>query len=353
MKFRFFYSNKQVLKASYYNAIIIVVKVLSGIITSKVVATILGPSGLALLGNLRNFIQASSSFTAEGYHNGTIRYIAEYSDNKYQKDRITATIFQLSIGIALVIGIILWLFSSIWSHLLFQTENYAYVIKILGVGLPFFSLNLLIIYILNGLEHYRKLVIVNSILSIVNMSVTVFFIIQYGLEGGLVGVIVGPVLVFIFNFFALGEDRRILNTIFRFDLFSVDVLKNMNIYLLMAIYAIAISSISFLLIRNLIIEKLGIQEAGYWEAVNRISTYYLMFFISLMSFYLLPRLSKSNEFKVFKQELRSFYSISIPLLMIGLVAIYFLRFFLLKLFLSEEFLPASHLFFWQLIARFH
>lgn len=352
MKFRIFYSNKQVLKASYYNAIIIVVKVLSGIITSKVVASILGPSGLALFGNLRNFIQASSSFTAEGYQNGTIRYIAQYSDNKDQKDRITATIFQLSIGMALVIGIILWLFSSTWSHLLFQTENYTYVIKILGIGLPFFSLNLLIIYILNGLEHYRKLVIVNSILSIVNMSITVFFIIQYGIEGGLVGVIVGPILVFIFNFFALGEDRNLLNTVFRFDLFSIDVLKNMNLYLLMAVYSTVIVSITFLLIRNLIIEKLGTTDAGFWEAMNRISSFYLMFFISMTSFYLLPRLSKTNEFKILKKELKGFYSISIPLLIVGFIIIYFLRFFLLRLLLSEEFLPTSHLFFWQMIGDF-
>lgn len=352
MKLRFLNFNKQLLKASYFNSIIVAVKLISGIVTSKVVASFLGPSGLALIGNLKNFIQTASSFTAEGYQNGVIRYVSEHSDDKVEKDKITATIFQLSIAVAIIIAIVLWMFSSTWSRLLFQTENYAYVIKLIGVALPFFSLNLIIIFILNGLEQYKKLVIVNSILSLVNMATTVLAIIQFGFVGGLIGVIAGPILVFIINFFALGKDRVLLNTIFRIDLFSYQILKNMNLYLFLAIYGIAISSITFLFLRNLIIEKLGTQEAGYWEAMNMISTYYLMFFISLMSFYLLPRLSKSNEFKVFKQELKSFYSITIPLLVLGLVAIYFLRFFLLKLFLSIEFIPASELFFWQLVASF-
>ena len=134
MKFRFLNFNKQVLKASYFNIIIVAVKVLSAIITSKVVAIFLGPSGLALLGNLKNFIQTASSFTAEGYQNGVIRYVSEYSEDKSEKDKIIATIFQLSIGISIIIAIILWSFASIWSKFLFQTESYAYVIKVLGIG---------------------------------------------------------------------------------------------------------------------------------------------------------------------------------------------------------------------------
>ena len=352
MKFSFLNFSNKVIKASYFNAIIVAVKLLSGLVSSKVVAIFLGPIGLALFGNLKNFIQSASSFTAEGYQNGVIRYIAEFSDNEEHKNRITATVFQLSLGVSILIGMILWVFASFWSNFLFQTEDYSYIIKIVGIGLPFFSFNLLIIYILNGLELYKKLVIVSSVLSIINMAVTVLAIVMFGLIGGLISVILGPVFVFIINLFALGKEQKVLNTILRFDLFSFQILKNMNLYLLMAIFAIAISSITFILIRNLIIEKLGTQEAGYWEAMNRISTYYLMFFISMMSFYLLPRLSKTDDFKIFKKELKEFYSISIPLLIISLVLIYYARFFLLKVLLSAEFLPTSDLFFWQLVAGF-
>ena len=113
-----------------------------------------------------------------------------------------------------------------------------------------------------------------------------------------------------------------------------------------------IKSITFLLIRNLIIENLSVEEAGYWEAMNRISSFYLMFFISLTSFYLLPRLSKTNSFEIFKKEVKSFYILIIPLIIIAFTLIYFLRYFLLNFLLSEEFIPTSELFFWRLIGDF-
>ncbi|MFC4721529.1 O-antigen translocase [Geojedonia litorea] len=346
------FEHRLLIKSSFYNAIIVGVKAISGMITFKAFAYFLGPSGFALLGNLKNFTQIVSSFTAEGYQNGTIRYISEHSENEKQKNKIIATIFILSLGFAFLIGFILLLFSKTWSGILFKTEDYDYVIKVLGIGLPFLSFNLIIIYILNGLERYKKLVVVNSVLSIGNTIISVLFIIKYGLAGGLIAVIMGPVAVFVINLFALGEDRVLLYNAFRLRLFSFDVVKKMNVYLLMSIYATTIVSITFLLIRNLIIEKLGTVEAGYWEAMNRLSAFYLIFFISLTSFYLLPRLSKINEWKVFKKELKGFYTFIIPALLICFTLIYLLRFFLLRVFLSEEFLPTSTLFFWQLIGDF-
>tara|TARA_R110002050_G_scaffold300276_1_gene468471 strand:- start:44702 stop:45994 length:1293 start_codon:yes stop_codon:yes gene_type:complete len=351
MKLRFLNSNL-LFKASFFNAIIVVLKMFCGIITSKVVASFLGPTGLALLGNFKNFTQLVLSFTATGYQNGTVRYISEFSHKNRDKNKITTTIFQLSLGLALLIGIILWMFSKTWSIYLFKSEDYNNAIKILAIGLPFLSFNFIIVYILNGLERYKKLVIINSIFSIVNMLVIVILVIDHQLTGALLGVILGPVIVFILSLFVLGEEKKNIFNIFKFKLFSFKVLKKMNIYFLMSIYSAVIVSITFLLIRNLIIEKLSIQEAGYWEAMNRISSFYLMFFISLTSFYLLPRLSKINDFKVFKKEIKGFYILIIPLLLISFILIYFLRYFLLKLFLTEEFLPTSILFFWQLIGDF-
>ncbi|WP_406683346.1 O-antigen translocase [Seonamhaeicola sp. MEBiC1930] len=351
MKFNFFGSSR-LLKASYYNALLVLVKVLSGIISSKVVAVYLGPSGLALLGNLKSFLGTASSFTAEGYQNGIIRYVSENSEETSRKAKITTTVFQLSTLFSILIGLILWFFSITWSQYLFKTADYDFIIKIVAIGLPFWSFNLLIIYILNGLENYKKLVAVSSVLSIVNMLTSILLIIKFNLIGGLIAVILGPVIVFVVNIIVLGSERHILLNLFKFKLFKFYVVKDMSAYLLMAIYSTAIVSITVLLIRNLIIEKLSIDEAGYWEAMNRISTFYLMFFTSLTSFYLLPRLSKISDSRVFKSELKGFYSLSIPLLVVSFIIIYFLRFFILKLLLSDDFLPTSSLFFWQLVGDF-
>lgn len=343
---------KQLFKASYYNALIVVFKVVSGLALSKVVAYFLGPSGLASLGNLRNFVMIATGFTAEGYQNGTVRYVSEFSDQKEEKEKVISTIFQISLYISIVIGIVLWVFSKSFSNYLFQTDSFAYVVKSFSIGLPFLSVNLLLIYILNGLENYKKLVLVNASLSVGGMLISVILISRYNLSGAFIGVTLSPIVVFIINLLFLGRERSILDNIFKTNLFSFKVLKNMNAYFIMATYSTVIVSITFLLIRNTIIKKLNIEEAGYWEAMNRISSFYIMFFLSLTSFYLLPQFSKTNNFKVFKKKIKEFYVLSIPLLLILFTAIYFLRFFLLKLLLSESFLPTSSLFFWQLVGDF-
>jgi len=346
------YNFSLLFKASYFNAVIVLVKVICGLIVSKAVAIFMGPAGLALLGNLKSFTETAISFTSVGYQNGTIRYISEYSKDVNQRNRITATVLQLSFCCSLLIGVLLWGFSNYWSLVLFKSTEYTYVPKILAFGLPFLSFNLISIYILNGLEKFKKLVIVNSVLNITQMLFVVCLVINYNLKGGLIGTIIGPIFVFLFNLMALGNDRTLLLNLFKTSFFSKKVVENISVYFFMAIYSSAIVSINLLLIRNLIIEKLNVLEAGYWEAMNRISSFYIMFFISLTSFYLLPRLSKINDFKVFKEELKSFYTLCVPLLIIVFVTIYFLRFFLLKLLLNDEFLPTSNLFFWKLIGDF-
>lgn len=288
------------LKASFYNFIIVAIKVISGIVVSKVFAVFLGPTGLALIGNFRNFIKLAFGFTAEGYQSGTIRYISENHSTALNKKKIVATIFQLSLMFSISIGIFSFCFSNFLSEFLFQTSNYAKYLKLFGLGLPFMSFNLLIIYVLNGIENYKGVTIITSILFLINMFFNVLFAINWQLEGALIALTIGPVVAFFINIMALGNDRYILLDAFNYNNFSISVLKKMNIYLLMSVYSVVIVSTTFLSIRNLIIKKLSIIDAGYWEAMNRISSFYLMFFISLTSFYLLPKLSKTHNLKTSK-----------------------------------------------------
>ncbi len=50
-------------------------------------------------------------------------------------------------------------------------------------------------------------------------------------------------------------------------------------------------------IRNYIIKVEGMEAAGYWEAMNRISVYYLMFVNSIMTLYFLPRFQEIENKK--------------------------------------------------------
>lgn len=337
------------LKASFYNGIIISVKIFNGFLLSKITAFFLGPSGLALLGNLSNLIQTALGFTAEGYQNGTIRYISELGEQQSEERKIIATLYQLSVLISSVIAVFFIAFAKYISFYLFNTFDYASVIQCIALGLPFLSINLITLYILNGKENYFRLVQLNVVLSIVSVVATYMSAKYFSLYGVLISMGIIPVFVFIINYISLGKDRYLLKFFFKFKYFSFDILSKMSAYFIMAVYSIVIISVTMILIRNLIIEHLGLKEAGYWEAMNKISSFYVMFFISLTSFYLLPQFSKTNEFKGFKRKIIGFYKLSIPLALLFFSLIYFFRNLILEIVLSKEFLPTSKLFFYRIL----
>ena len=108
----------------------------------------------------------------------------------------------------------------------------------------------------------------------------------------------------------------------------------------------------FIVIRNYIIESEGMKEAGFWEAMNRISSYYLMFINSIMALYFLPRFTEIDSKKEFRKEVFSFYKKVMPIIGFGFLIIYFLRPFFVTLFLTQEFSAVQDLFGWQLLGDF-
>lgn len=130
--------------------------------------------------------------------------------------------------------------------------------------------------------------------------------------------------------------------------FDANVIKNLSAYSLMALVSSVCGPLVFLAIRNNVIEVLGIAQAGYWEAITRVSTYYLMFISSILTVYFFPKLAHSTNAKATKNVFKSYYTGILPLFVIGLIVLYFLRFFIVRLLFSPEFLPVAGLFFWQL-----
>jgi PST family polysaccharide transporter len=95
--------------------------------------------------------------------------------------------------------------------------------------------------------------------------------------------------------------------------------------------------------------NLGIEQAGFWEAMGRISSYYFLFISSIIGIYFLPKLTIATTNQETKSLFWEYYKGILPVFIIGVVIIYFLRDFIVQLLFTKEFLPVSKLFFWQLV----
>jgi len=347
------YINKNVLfKVASLNSVSVLVRIIAGFFTSKAIAIYIGPEGMALIGNLRNFLSSVQSFATLGLYNGVVKYIAEFKSKSTELAKLLSTVYYVGFVSTFTICLLVYYNAEyINSTVFLGYTNYTYVIKILALALPFYSLNMLTFSIMNGYSKYRMLLIINIIGQILGLLVTLLLIYQNSLDGALISVVISPSLIFLITFVGIVNQKNLASFIDA-DKVSLDYLGKLSAYSIMALVSAIALPLVFINIRNYIGDNVGLQEAGYWEAMNRISTYYLMFVNSLMALYILPRFSEINTVKEFRKEVFSFYKTIMPIFGLGLIIIYFLRTIVIAVVFSAEFKPMEGLFFWQLLGDF-
>lgn len=120
----------------------------------------------------------------------------------------------------------------------------------------------------------------------------------------------------------------------------------------MTLVTAATVPVSQMLLRGYVISEISPIEAGWWEGMNRISNMYLMIITSSFSVYYLPRLSEIQDNKELRSEILRSYKVVVPTLLTGFVLVYLLRYWVVKILFTADFLPMTSLFIWQLLGDF-
>lgn len=328
------------------------IRIISGLLTSKAIAIYVGPEGMALIGNLRNFLTSIQSFTTLGFNNGIVKYVAEFKDQTAKLSQTVSTVI-ISLLIATVIISTVCYFNAqaINNHVFNDASDYVYLIKILAITLPFHAVSVFLISILNGLSEHKLYIKVNIAAQIGGLLLTLFLIWQNHIDGALLAIIIVPIVLFGILFVGYFEFHRFFKTV-QWQKMDIGVLKNMSSYSVMALFSAVALPLVTLAIRNYIMDSIGQKEAGFWEAMLRISAYYLMFVSTLLTLYLLPKLSETKTDKGFRNEIFKFYKHIIPLFALGLIVIYFIKEWIIRIIFTDDFQPVTTLFFWQLMGDF-
>ena len=339
----------QFFKVFSFNSTIIFGKVITSFIISKVSAIYLGPSGFALLGNFKNVFQAVLGLTSSGFESGVIKHISENRSNKKPNSTIISSVFALSVFLSLLIATLLYYFSEELSIYILKDISNAFIFEYFAILLPFISFQLLLLYVINGLQKIKLFTYLSLFFNLINAALTFVFIYFFVLKGALFVILIVPVASFVLSF--LFRDIRIifLSHFLAFKRISKEIISSMSVYLGMAFYSTILISISYLFIRIKIIETINIDSAGLWEAMNRISTFYMLFFSSLLTLYLLPKLSQNTSIKGYYKIMKDYFKVTIPLAVTAFIIIFFLKIYIIRLFLTEDFLTINKFFLLQLV----
>ncbi len=352
MKKFFHYINNEVLvKAASLNTANISLKILAGILISKFIALFIGPEGMALIGNLRNFLSTIQSISIAGLYNGFVKLIAKYKNHITELTHTLSTVFYFGFFLSLILAFLCYYNAEFVNELIFFNNNYVYVIETMAIVLPFYALNMFVFAIMNGFSKYKILLVINITGQILGLLVTLLLIKQENIDGALIAVVITPALNLLITIVGVAFRKNLMSFINITDI-QFSVLRNLSPNMIMALVSSIALPIVYIIIRNYIISEIGIKEAGYWTAVTRVSDYYLMFINSLMALYILPRFAELKSRSEFRKEVFSFYKTVLPIFAIILGIIYLSRSLLVNLLFTEEFRPVGDLMGYQILGDF-
>lgn len=324
-------------------------KITAGFLITKFIAVFIGAEGLALIGNLRNFLTAVQSFATVGLYNGIVKYVGECKNDINELSKVISTSYYLGFAATTLISLLCYFNADIINNFIFSSQyNFKYIIKILAMAIPFYALNMFCFSLMNGFAKYKFLMIINILGQLLGLCVTLVLIYQNNIDGALISVVISPSLIFLITVVGILYRRNLMKHI-KVSNIDFSFIKKLSSFGVMAVITGIAFPIVMILIRNYIIDTQGMRDAGYWEAMNRISTYYLMFINSIMTLYFLPRFSEIDNKQEFRKEVFSFYKTIIPVFALGLFVVYLLKPFIVALFLTEKFVFVESLFGWQLL----
>ena len=338
-------------KVFSFTALSTLVRMLTGLVSVKVVASIIGPAGVALVGQLNNFATIALSLSTGGINNGITKYIAEYKEDEEKVKDCLSTALRITMVCSLAMAVFLILFHAYLSRYIMLSPDYGYVFVIFGFTILFYALNMGLASIINGFKEFKRYVKINIAGSLFGLVFTLSLVFTWQLKGALISAVTFQSIMFFISLCMVRKLPWLRWSYFRNKL-NPDLAKRYLRYSLMTFTTAATLPISQMLLRGYVISQISATEAGWWEAMNRISNMYLMVITTSFTVYYLPRLSEITDKRELRSEIFRSYKVIIPCLLGGFALIYLLRFVVIHLLFTPDFLPMENLFAWQLAGDF-
>lgn len=323
-----------------------VVRLIIGILRSKVMAIILSPNGVGIVSQAFSFFTTASTITSLGLGAGIIRYISScYKEEKKNLviRQVVTISFILQMSVSMVLIVITILFADRISLIIFSTTIYADLLIVVALATPFATLTYLsesIFIAISNTKVFTLSRVWGYLIGFVPMFLLIYF---WGIKGGFIQILIVSFVSFIFCLYyfvkIIPREYYLLENINELaGLFSAGgkIFK----YGLTMLVSIFLASFSILFIRSLIIQRTGPITNGYYQVLVTFSASYLPFFTNALWSHFYPQASSISSSNKLSNELSDtirFLTIGITLVIATLLI--FKRYIIILLF-SHKFIDA-------------
>lgn len=336
-------------KVSFLNGISTVIRMITGLISAKVVAVHILTPGVALLGQLNNFALIFQSISSGGINNGVTKYIAQNPKAENEYSIFISTGVRITAFISSLCGLVLIFGAGYFSRTILKDEQYKAVFYIFGLTIILYALNALLLAIVNGFREFKKYVTINITSSIAGLLFAITLTLSFDVFGSLIALVTYQSVVFIVTLSLVARAPWFKWSLL-FGKFSKEAAIKLSKYSLMALISAIAVPMSQLMVRDILIKDSGsLHEAGLWSGMMNISNMYLMVVTTSLSVYYLPKLSGLKTDGEIRQEVGSVYKLLIPFLLVISTLIYLCRHIIISILFTDEFMPMQELFGFQMV----
>ncbi|EOC0418390.1 O-antigen translocase [Cronobacter malonaticus] len=340
---------KKLLSVTFFSAFLTLTRMIAGFVVAKVIAVYTGTSGMATLGQVQNLISILNGIITAPVGSGVVRFTSENHDEGYDA---CAPWWRAALQWVIVISSIIIpvgvLSSGYISQWLFNNLNLSWLIVVMVLVLPLSAVATLINSIINGQHRFRRYIALGITSVFLSSIVMILMIINRGVTGALFAASVQTALIGIIMLLASIKEPWLK---IQYWWGNVTPLHRRKIggYILMAITSATCMPLALISMRNELIDHVGWDAAGQWQAVWKISEVYLSVVTLGLGTYFLPRLAKLNNYYSIRKEIHSTLMIIMPIVSAMAIFIYFARDMAITILFTENFRAARDLFLVQLM----
>lgn len=339
---------RRLLKVTAMTGLLTLLKMAMGFVIAKVVAIYTGPTGMAMLGQVQSMVSSLNGVINAPVGSGIVRYTAEKKEQGFEA---CAPWWRAAIQWVLIISVITipsgLLLAEHISNWLFQDTALAWVVMATVSVLPLSAIGTLCNSVINGQQLYRRYVGLGMLSAIISGCVMLTMIVMANIQGALLAAAVQAALI--------GLVMLVVNLRqpwFRLQYWwggtTREARKAIGGYMLMAVTTALTVPVSLILVRTILVEQVGWEAAGHWQAVWKISEVYLGVITMALGTYYLPRLSSLVGVDAIVSEIHKTALVILPIVAIMALGVYLLRDVAIWLLFTEEFKSARELFAIQL-----
>lgn len=341
-------SHRQIFKSSAIIGGASVINIVIGIVKVKVLAVLLGPAGVGLMGLYQNIMSMASTLAGCGMGSSGVRQLAASSGEAETLAIVRRALWLANLVLGLAGMVILWLLREPVALWVFGDTAHISEVGWLGLGALFTLIAGSQTALLQGLRRIGDLARVNVISAFISAAVGILLVYWLGQVGVVWFVLAAPATsVLVASYYTARLPRPQTSR----DWLAIHQQWQAMLKLGIPFMAAGLLTLATqLAARSIILRELGLDASGYFQAAWAISMTYIGFVLGAMGADYYPRLTEAiNDHPRARKLVNEQTEMALLLASPALLAMITLAPWVIHLLYASSFAPAAEVLRWQVL----